>query len=173
MLLKEIICQGSAANSGLSIMWQPSKSANNIWHSPTSWAFLLCLDPPQWSPGPEQKSTGWETQWATWTVLSPPCLLQQQLERNVQWQQRCLRKPVDTRAAAAQCSPTQGVQPKARGGQKTVNWPLGRSCPSSLSPPPAAWLRFLWLDHAGYASSDVSHTWDTSEQTHNWKPTAD
>lgn len=41
-----------------------------------------------------------------------------------------------------------------------VSWPRGRSCPSSPSPPPAAWWRFLWLDHVGYASSDVSHSYD-------------
>lgn len=43
---------------------------------------------------------------------------------------------------------------------ESVSWPRGRSCPSSPSPPPAAWWRFLWLDHVGYASSGVSHSYD-------------
>lgn len=40
----------------------------------------------------------------------------------------------------------------------SVHWPLERSCPSFLSPPPAVWWRFLWLDPSGSFSSDVSHT---------------
>lgn len=41
-----------------------------------------------------------------------------------------------------------------------VNRPQGRSCPSSPSPPPGAWWRFLWRDRAGYASSGASHSWE-------------
>lgn len=53
--------------------------------------------------------------------------------------------------------------------KKVSEWmchrPLGRSCLSSLSPPPAAWWRFLWPGRAGCASSGVSHTWGTNSRT--------
>lgn len=42
-------------------------------------------------------------------------------------------------------------------GPNSLYWPLVRSCPSSLSPPPAVWWRCLWLDPSGSSSSNVSH----------------
>lgn len=39
-----------------------------------------------------------------------------------------------------------------------VHWPQEHSCPSSPSPPPAVWWRFLWLDLSGSSSSSASHT---------------